>query len=79
MLRKNRKCERCEFFQTRQGKGRVGDCKRMPVTVEKRLSDWCGEFKVNLEKYHTDGKKIYTRIDTVQKNSAGMVDPRDYL
>jgi hypothetical protein len=26
---------------------------------------WCGEFDVNLEKYHTDGKKIYTRVDTV--------------
>ena len=58
-------CKKCEHFQARQGKGKAGNCFRFPITVEKTENTRsCGEFKVNLDKYHVDGKKIYTRVDT---------------
>jgi hypothetical protein len=64
MKASKRMCERCEFFQTRQGKGTGGDCKLVPVSVKKEPTNWCGQFSINREKYHVDGKKIYTRINT---------------
>lgn len=70
-------CERCKYFKTRQGKGSIGECRHnppvvvpgiQPVTIFPEVAPrmWCGQFDVNLKKYHTDGKKIYTRIDTKQ-------------
>lgn len=59
-------CKKCKYFQERQGKGKLGDCRLFPRSVEKKPTDWCGCAEVNLEKYHVSGKKIYTRIDTVQ-------------
>lgn len=67
-------CERCKFFKTKQGSGNLGECRGNTPTVtlagdtvfpEMKPSGWCGKFDVNLEKYHVNGKKIYTRIDTV--------------
>lgn len=66
MSKPTKKCERCKFFATRQGVGAKGDCKLYPTTISKRPSDWCGQYSVDLTKYHVDGKKIYTRIDTRQ-------------
>lgn len=66
-------CSKCKFFKTRQGKGREGECRLNPPVVDMHLvsvwpevnnKDWCGKAELNLEKYHQDGKKIYTRIDT---------------
>lgn len=72
-MSKNRVCERCKYFKSRQGAGDVGDCRfNPPVLLHRGCSEfpeaeetsWCGKFEVNLDKYHTDGRKIYTRVDT---------------
>lgn len=67
-------CEKCTFFKTRQGKGKVGECRLNPPVILLgspiaefpivNLTDWCGKGELNLDKYHVSGKKIYTRINT---------------
>jgi hypothetical protein len=49
-------CKKCRYFKTRQGTGKVGDCRRMPPVVDPvstrvawptvKPSHWCGEFTV---------------------------------
>jgi len=84
MSRRKKTCKRCEFFKTVQGPGKHGECRfNPPVSIEgvrARMysifpnvveTDWCGKFSVNLDKYHVDGKKIYTRVDTRQVSNEG--------
>lgn len=63
-------CERCKYFKTRQGTGQFGECRRKPPMVniqgdtifpQVKPSLWCGEFQLDLENYHDDGRKIYQR------------------
>lgn len=66
-------CRRCTFFKSKQGVGKEGECHWMPPVLQPHggarhvpvhETGFCGQFKVNLQKYHVDGKKIYTRVDT---------------
>ena len=80
MSRRRKICKRCAYMKTRQGKGTMGECRIFPPRIldngntrypDVDEADWCGEFQVNTDKYHTDGKKIYTRIDTRQVSNEG--------
>lgn len=37
-------CAKCTYWSTRQGPGKVGDCRRFPHFIEKKPGQWCGEF-----------------------------------
>ena len=64
-------CKKCKFFKSRQGKGKLGECRVNPPVIQLGStmgefpiideSTWCGQFSLNLDKYQLDGKKIYTR------------------
>ena len=66
-------CERCKFFKSKQGRGSEGECRYdtpkvnfngVSVFPSTTTGSWCGKFKIDLSRYHTSGRKIYTRIDT---------------
>lgn len=67
-------CKKCKFFKSRQGKGKLGECRVNPPTIQLgstmggfpiiEETTWCGKFFLNLDRYQVDGKKIYTKKTT---------------